>query len=199
MNSEMRIAATPPIDSRTRFSGCGTVIDDSIGGNTKMAGKVNAIPTGYHSITPYLVLNEASRAIEFYKQAFDAKEISRMGGPAGKIGHAELKIGDSMIMLSDEMPGGGNRSPQSLGGSPVSMFLYVENVDSVFDRAVKAGAKADMPPQDMFWGDRFGKLTDPFGHQWALATHIEDVAPAEMDKRAQAFMAQMAQSAGQGS
>jgi PhnB protein len=164
-----------------------------------MAGKVNAIPTGYHSITPYLVLSDASRAIEFYKQAFGAKEISRMGGPGGKIGHAELKIGDSMIMLSDEMPTGENRSPQSLGGSPVSMFMYVENVDSVFNQAVKAGAKADMPPQDMFWGDRFGKVTDPFGHLWALATHIEDVAPAEMEKRAQAFMAQMTQSAGQAS
>src|SRR3569623_1355968 len=152
-----------------------------------MAGKVNAVPTGYHSITPYLVLSDASRAIEFYKQAFDAKEISRMGGPGGKIGHAELKIGDSMLMLSDEMPGAGNRSPQSLGGSPVSMFLYVENVDSVFDRAVKAGANADMPPQDMSWGDRYVKLTDPFGHSWGLATHIEDVTPTEMDKRAQAF------------
>jgi PhnB protein len=164
-----------------------------------MAGKVNAIPQGYHSLTPYLVLSDASRAIEFYKQAFGAKEINRMGAPGGKIGHAELKIGDSMVMLSDEMPGSGNRSPKSLGGSPVSIFMYVENVDSVFNQAVKAGAKADMPPQDMFWGDRFGKLTDPFGHLWALATHIEDVAPAEMEKRAQEAMAQMAQGAGQGS
>lgn len=164
-----------------------------------MAGKVNPIPAGYHTLTPYLVLNDASRAIEFYKQAFDAKEVVRMGGPGGKIGHAELKIGDSMLMLSDEMPGSGNRSPQSLGGSPVSLFVYVENVDSVFNQAVKAGAKADMPPQDMFWGDRFGKLTDPFGHSWALATHIEDVAPAEMEKRAEAAMAQMAQGAAQGS
>jgi PhnB protein len=163
-----------------------------------MAGKVNAIPAGYHSLTPYLVVNEASRAIEFYKQAFGAKETVRMGGPGGKVGHAEMKIGDSMIMLSDEMPGSGNRSPQSLGGSPVSIFMYVESVDSVFDQAVKAGAKADMPPQDMFWGDRFGKLTDPFGHAWAVATHIEDVAPQEMEKRAQAAMAQMAQGAGQG-
>jgi PhnB protein len=163
-----------------------------------MAGKVNAIPAGYHSLTPYLVVNEASRAIDFYKQAFGAKETVRMGGPGGKIGHAEMKIGDSMIMLSDEMPGSGNRSPQSLGGSPVSIFMYVESVDSVFDQAVKAGAKADMPPQDMFWGDRFGKLTDPFGHCWAVATHIEDVAPQEMEKRAQAAMAQMAQGAGQG-
>jgi PhnB protein len=163
-----------------------------------MAGKVNAIPPGYHSITPYLVVNEASRAIEFYKQAFGAKETVRMGGPGGKVGHAELKIGDSMLMLSDEMPGSGTRSPQSLGGSPVSIFMYVESVDSVFNQAVKAGVKADMPPQDMFWGDRFGKLTDPFGHSWAIATHIEDVAPQEMEKRAQAAMAQMAQGAGQG-
>jgi PhnB protein len=146
-------------------------------------------------VTPYLVVNDASRAIEYYKQAFKAKETVRMAGPGGKIGHAELKIGDSMLMLSDEM--GGNRSPQSLGGSPVSIFLYVENVDSVFNEAVKAGAKGDAPPQDMFWGDRFGKLTDPFGHQWALATHVEDVAPEEMKKRSEAFMAQMAQGAAQ--
>jgi PhnB protein len=163
-----------------------------------MAGKVNAIPSGYHTLTPYLVVNDASRAIEFYKQVFGAKETVRMAGPGGKIGHAELKIGDSMLMLSDEMPGSGNRSPQSLGGSPVSVFMYVENVDSVFDQAVKAGAKADKPPEDMFWGDRFGHLTDPFGHLWAIATHIEDVAPEEMRKRAQAAMAQMAQGAGQG-
>lgn len=163
-----------------------------------MAGKVNPIPQGYHSLTPYLVANDASRAIEFYTQAFGAKELVRMGGPGGKIGHAELKIGDSMLMISDEMPGSGSRSPQSLGGSPVSIFMYVENVDSVFNKAVQAGAKADMPPQDMFWGDRFGKLTDPFGHSWALATHIEDVAPEEMKKRAQTAMAQMAQGAGQG-
>jgi PhnB protein len=160
-----------------------------------MAGKVNAIPSGYHSLTPYLVVNDASRAIDFYTQAFGAKETVRMGGPGGKIGHAELKIGDSMLMLSDEIPGSGTRSPQSLGGSPVSVFMYVENVDSVFDRAVKAGAKADKPPEDMFWGDRFGHLTDPFGHLWAIATHIEDVAPEEMRKRAQAAMAQMAQGA----
>src|SRR5260370_41320549 len=113
-----------------------------------MAGKVNPIPSGYHSVTPYLVVNDASRAIVYYKQAFKAKETVRMAGPGGKIGQAELKIGDSMLMLSDEM--GGNRSPQSLGGSPVSIFLYVENVDSVFNEAVKAGAKGDAPPQDWF-------------------------------------------------
>lgn len=163
-----------------------------------MAGKVNAIPQGYHTVTPYLVVNDGNRALEFYKKAFGAIETVRMGGPGGKIGHAEFRIGDSMIMLADEMAGGGCKSPQSLGGSPVSIFLYVDDVDSVFNQAVNAGAKTEMPPQDMFWGDRYGKLTDPFGHNWALATHIEDVAPEEMKRRADAFMARMAQTAGQG-
>jgi len=149
--------------------------------------KVKAIPSGYHTVTPYLVLGDAGRAIDFYKQAFGAKELSRMAAPGGKVGHAELKIGDSVIMLSDEMMG--NRSPQSLGGSAVSIFLYVDDVDSVFDRAIKAGAKSEMPPADMFWGDRYAKLTDPFGHLWGIATHIEDVAPQEMEKRAKEAMA----------
>jgi PhnB protein len=160
-----------------------------------MAEKVKPIPTGYHTVTAYLVVNDAPKAIEFYKQAFGATERGRMAGPQGKIAHAELQIGDSIVMLSDEMMG--NKSPQTLGGSPVSLFLYVEDVDSSFKRAVGAGAKADMPPADMFWGDRFGKLSDPFGHSWALATHIEDVAPQEMEKRGKAAMAQMQQAAGQ--
>jgi PhnB protein len=158
-----------------------------------MAAKVPAIPPGYHTVTPYLVVSDAAKAIDFYKQAFGATELARMGAPGGKIGHAELKLGDSIIMLSDELMG--NRSPQSFGGSPVSIFLYVENVDSTFDQATHAGAKSDMPPADMFWGDRFGKLTDPFGHSWSLATHIEDVAPEEMEKRARAAMSQMSQAA----
>jgi PhnB protein len=161
-----------------------------------MAEKVKPIPTGYHTVTAYLVVNDAPKAIEFYKQAFGATERGRMAGPQGKIAHAELQIGDSIVMLSDEMMG--NKSPQTLGGSPVSLFLYVEDVDSSFKRAVGAGAKADMPPADMFWGDRFGKLSDPFGHSWALATHIEDVAPQEMEKRGKAAMAEMQQAAGQG-
>jgi PhnB protein len=160
-----------------------------------MASKVKAIPPGYHTATPYLVLSDAAKAIDFYTQAFGASEKFRMGGPGGKIGHAELQIGDSVIMLSDEMPGGGTRSAKSLGGTSASVFLYVEDVDSVFSQAVQAGAKADMPPADMFWGDRFGKLTDPFGQPWALATHVEDVAPEEMEKRASAAMSQMAQTA----
>lgn len=161
-----------------------------------MAAQVKKIPAGYHSVTPYLVVSDAAGAIDFYKRAFGASELARMGAPGGKIGHAELKIGDSMIMLSDEMMG--NRSPQTLGGSPVSIFLYVEDVDSVFNKAIEAGAKQDTPPTDMFWGDRFGRLTDPFGHAWALATHIEDVAPDEMKKRTQAAMAQMTQAAAPG-
>lgn len=161
-----------------------------------MAAQVKKIPEGYHSVTPYLVVADAARAIDFYKQVFGASELVRMGAPGGKVGHAELKIGDSMVMLSDEM--GENRSPQTLGGSPVSIFLYVDDVDSVFNQAIKAGAKSDASPADMFWGDRYGKLTDPFGHMWAIATHVEDIAPEDMRKRAEAAMAQMTQAAGQG-
>lgn len=159
-----------------------------------MATKVQAVPPGYHSVTPYLVVDDGARAIDFYKRSFGASELSRMATPDGKIAHAELKIGDSMIMLSDAMMG--YRSPLSLGGSPVSIFLYVDDVDSVFNRAMEAGAKSDMAPADMFWGDRYGKLTDPFGHLWGIGTHIEDVAPAEMEKRAKQAMSQAAGQAG---
>ena len=158
-----------------------------------MAGKVNAIPPGYHTVTPYLVVSDSASALDFYEKAFGAKEKARMPGPDGRIMHAEFQIGDSMIMMADE--GGPNKSPQSFGGTPVSIFLYVEDVDAVFNQAVEAGAKADMPPQDMFWGDRFGKLTDPFGHYWALATHVEDVQPEEMRRRQDAFFSQMSQGA----
>jgi PhnB protein len=144
-------------------------------------------------VTPYLTVNNGAQAIEFYKRAFGATEIFRMAGPPGKIGHAELKIGDSMIMLSDEFPMGGTKSPQSLGGTTSSVFLYVPDIDAAFRQAVAAGAKSDMEPANMFWGDRFGKLTDPFGHSWAMATHVEDVAPEEMEKRAKEAMAQMGQ------
>ena len=158
-----------------------------------MAHKVKPVPEGYHTVTPYLTVNDGAGAIEFYKRAFGAKERSRMAAPTGKVAHAELKIGDSMIMLSDEMPGAGCRSPQSLGGSSVNIFLYVNDVDAIFDQAVQSGAKADMPVADMFWGDRYGKLTDPYGHSWSLATHKEDLAPEEMQKRGQAAMTKMAQ------
>jgi PhnB protein len=153
---------------------------------------VKPIPEGYHTVTPYLAVNDGAKAIEFYKRAFGAEERHRMEGPQGKIAHAELKIGDSIIMLADEMPGSGCRTPQSLGGTSVNIFLYVNDVDSVYNQAVRAGAKAEMPLADQFWGDRYGKVTDPFGHSWSLATHKEDVAPAEMQKRAQEAMAKMA-------
>jgi PhnB protein len=155
--------------------------------------KANPIPAGYHSATPYLTLNDCASAIDFYKKAFGAQEIMRMEASPGKIGHAEIKIGDSILMLADEMPGAGNRSPKSLGGTSSGVFLYVTDVDSSYKRAVDAGAKSDMPPADMFWGDRFGKLTDPYGHSWMIATHQEDVAPAEMQKRMQQESAKRAQ------
>src|SRR5215831_13492145 len=140
-----------------------------------MATKTNPIPPGYHTATPYLTLNDCARAIEFYKRAFGAQEVMRMEGMPGKIAHAEIKIGDSMIMLSDEMPGGGTTSPQSAGCTTASIFLYVEDVDALFQQAESSGAKVEMAPTNMFWGDRFGKVTDPFGHLWAMATHVEDV------------------------
>jgi PhnB protein len=151
-----------------------------------MTSKVKPIPEGYHSVTPYLIVKNAADAIEFYKKAFGATELFRMDQPDGKIGHAEIKIGDSPIMLSDEFPEMGHRGPQSLGGSPVSIMLYVEDVDAVVNRATSAGAKLDRPVEDKFYGDRAGSLTDPFGHIWHIGTHKEDVSPEEMEKRAAA-------------
>jgi len=156
-----------------------------------MPAKVKPIPEGYHSVMPYLTVRNAARAIDFYTRAFGAKEMIRMEGPQGTIGHAELRIGDSVLMIADEMPGSSTRSPETLGGTTGGVFLYVENVDATFDQAVAAGAKSDQRPADMFWGDRFGRLTDPFGHSWSMATHIEDVAPQEMRKRMQEAMAKM--------
>jgi PhnB protein len=161
-----------------------------------MPTKVDPIPRGYHTATPYLSVDDCARAIEYYKNAFGAQEIMRMDGPPGKIGHAEIKIGDSLVMLSDEMPGPGNRAPKTLGGTTASVFLYVEDVDAAYKKAVAAGGSGEMPPKDMFWGDRFAKLTDPFGHTWAMATHTEDVAPEEMQKRMQQEMARMRQQRG---
>ncbi|HKN23573.1 MAG TPA: VOC family protein [Candidatus Acidoferrum sp.] len=155
---------------------------------------VRAIPEGYHSLTPTLVCKGAARAIEFYKEVFHAKEITRMPGPGGAIMHAELQIGDSKLMLSDEFPG----MATAPGPNPVTssaIFLYTDNVDAMFDRAVKAGAKAEMPLQNQFWGDRYGKIRDPFGHQWGLAQHVEDVAPAEMERRSKEWTAQMSKAA----
>ena len=147
-----------------------------------MSTKVKPIPDGYHTVTPYLIIKGAADALEFYKKAFGATELFRMEHE-GKIGHAEMKIGDSPIMLADEHPEMGHRGPQSLGGSPVSILLYVEDVDALFNQAISAGAKEDRPVEDKFYGDRGGSLTDPFGHTWHLATHKEDVTPEEMEKR----------------
>ena len=154
---------------------------------------VKPIPEGYHTVTPYLCIRGAADAIEFYKKAFGATEICRMPYPDGtKLMHAEIQIGDSHIMLGDEMPGmGTSKSPMSLGGNCVSQHLYVDNVDKAIEKAVAAGAKVEMPAMNMFWGDRFGKLVDPFGHSWSVATHIEDVPPDEMTRRGAEAMAAM--------
>ena len=151
-----------------------------------MTSKVKPIPEGYHTATPYLIVGGAAGAIEFYKKAFGARELFRMTKPDGRIGHAEIKIGDSPIMLADEVPEIGYHSPQSLGSSPVSILLYVEDVDAVFSQAVAAGAKVQRPVQDQFYGDRTGGVEDPFGHVWYIATHKEDVSPEELKKRAAA-------------
>ena len=156
-----------------------------------MASRIKEIPKGFHSVTPYLTVTDSARAIDFYKRAFGAEELYRVDGPDGKVAHAEIRIGDSIVMLSDEMPGW-SRSPQSLGGTPVNIFLYVKDVDGVFNRAVAAGAKVAMPVSDMFWGDRYGQVTDPFGHSWSLATHKEDVPLEELRERTKAAMAKMA-------
>jgi PhnB protein len=151
---------------------------------------VKPIPEGYHSITPEITCRDAAKAIEFYKNVFGAKELMRMPGPGGQIMHAELQIGDSKLMLNDEMPGMSVApTPAKLHAS--SLFLYVKDVDEVFRRGLKAGATQDMALENMFWGDRYGKFTDPFGHQWGLATHVEDVAPDEMRRRSEEMTKKM--------
>ena len=145
-------------------------------------------PDGYHTATPYLIVQGAAKAIEFYQQAFGATELLRLDGPDGKIMHAEIKIGDSPIMLADEFPEMGIRSPQALGGTPVSLMLYVEGVDAMVAQAVAAGATIQKPVQDQFYGDRSGTLVDPFGHVWAIATHTEDLSPDEISTRFEAVM-----------
>lgn len=147
------------------------------------SSKVSYLPKGYSTIIPYLIIKDAVKALEFYKKIFGATEQTRFEMPGGKIGHVELRIGDSLIMLADEFPEMGARSPQTLGGSPVSLTLYVENVDDVIERAVAAGAKIEHPIENKFYGDRMGSIIDPFGHSWSIGTHIEDVSPEEMHRR----------------
>jgi PhnB protein len=161
-----------------------------------MSNSVSAIPKGYHSISPSLTCKNAARAMEFYKQVFGAEEIMRMPGPGGVIMHAEMRIGDSVIFLNDEIPGMA-KAPDGTSLNPVYLFLYTEDVDSVCSRAVAAGSKITMPIANMFWGDRYGKFNDPFGHSWGVATHVEDVAPEEMERRSAEWSASMAKAAGQ--
>jgi uncharacterized glyoxalase superfamily protein PhnB len=152
------------------------------------------IPDGFHTITPHLVVKGAAKAIEFYKRAFGAEEIMRMPGPDGvSVMHAEIRIGNSILMIVDEMPQMERWvSPDRLGGTTIGLSLYVPDADAAYKKAVAAGAKESMPPADMFWGDRYSKVTDPFGHEWEICTHVEDVAPEECAKRAEAWMAGMA-------
>lgn len=154
-----------------------------------MAEHVNPIPDGYRSVTPYLSVRGAAQAIDFYSTVFGARERFRLPGPNGLIGHAEIEIGDSLIMLADETPGMGNPSPQGLGGTAVSLALYVEDVDSVFNQAVAAGARVRTPVENQFYGDRSGTVIDPFGHIWGLMTHVEEVSPEEMQRRMEALAA----------
>ena len=152
------------------------------------------IPEGYSTISPYLAVDDAAEAIAYYKKAFGAQETVRMDAPDGKIGHAELKIGDSHVMLSDPFPQASTTPPKELGGTSASIFMYVEDVDAVVQKAVDAGATVTMEVEDQFWGDRFGSITDPFGHIWSVATHVEDLTPEEIEERGKAAMAAMSAS-----
>jgi PhnB protein len=152
---------------------------------------VQPIPDGYNTVSPYLAVDDAERAIEYYKKAFGAEETVRMNAPDGRIGHAELKIGESHLMLSDPFPESSTKPPTELGGTSVSIFMYVEDIDAVVQKAVDQGATVTMEVEDQFWGDRFGSITDPFGHNWSIATHIEDLTPEEIEERGKAAMAAM--------
>jgi PhnB protein len=150
--------------------------------NAATDSAVRPIPREFHTVTPHLVCAGAAEAIEFYRKAFGAAELSRIPGSDGKVMHASIRIGDSIVMLNEESPERGAFGPRSLKGSPVTIHLYVENADAVFEQAIRAGAQVTMPLDDMFWGDRYGKLEDPFGHQWSVGTHIRDASPEEMQK-----------------
>jgi PhnB protein len=156
-----------------------------------MTASKTPIPKGYHTATPTLTVRNAAEAIEFYKKALGAEELMRMPTPDGKIVHAELKIGDSIIFLADEIPGMGNKSPQTLGGTTGGLYLYVEDVDTVYQRAIDAGAKSNMSVMDMFWGDRVGHFVDPYGHTWDVSTRTRDLSPKEVESGAKAFFEQM--------
>jgi uncharacterized glyoxalase superfamily protein PhnB len=154
-----------------------------------MPAKTPAIPEGMHTITPHIVLRNAAQAIDFYKTAFGAEELGRSLTPDGKVMHAMIRIGDSLLMMNDEFPNMGCSSAETLGGTNITLHIQTEDVDSLFDRAVKAGAKVTMPVADQFWGDRYGQVTDPFGQRWSLATRVEQLTPEQMEERAKAFFA----------
>jgi PhnB protein len=160
-----------------------------------MAQKAQAIPKGHHTVTPSIFVAGAAQAIDFYKKALDAEEVGRFPGPDGKIMHAEIRVGDSPIMLADEMPEQGGKGPTAYGGSPVSFFVYLENVDAAWKKALSAGGKQVMPLEDQFWGDRAGCFEDPFGHKWWLAQHQKDLSPEELKEAADAFFSSHAHSA----
>jgi uncharacterized glyoxalase superfamily protein PhnB len=168
------------------------VVKKKVAKKKRARRKVEAVPKAYGSLTPGLAIRGAAAAIAFYVKAFGAKELSRMPGPDGKLMHAELKIGDRILMLGDESPEMGSPSPQTLGGSAVALMHYVKDVDAVFARAVAAGAKSLFPPADMFWGDRYGQVVDPFGHRWSIATHKADLTPRQMAKGMDEWMASQA-------
>ena len=149
-------------------------------------------PAGYHTVTPSIIVRGAAEAIDFYKRAFGAEEVTRMDGPDGKVMHAELRIGDSIVMLGDENPQWGALSPLSTNGLPGSLHIYVDDADAAFERAVRAGATVRYPLEDAFWGDRYGKVVDPFGHQWGIATHVKDMSPEEVERASKEFFSSMA-------
>jgi PhnB protein len=157
-----------------------------------MANKVKPVPEGYHTLTPHLIVRNAQKALEFYQRAFGAEVRGLNKSPDGKIMHAEMKVGDSIVMLNDESPEWNSLSPLSLNGSAVTIHLYAENPDAVFDRAVKAGATVTMPLENQFWGDRYGKLVDPFGHHWSVGARLEELTPEEVEKRGQEFFSKHA-------
>jgi uncharacterized glyoxalase superfamily protein PhnB len=156
-----------------------------------MAGVTKRVPEGYHTITPHLTVRGAAEAIDFYKKAFGARELRRSPGPDGKLMHAEIQIGDSRLFLNDEFPAMGATSPLSLKGTPVTLHVFVDDVDGMFSKAVKAGAQVVMPLADQFWGDRYGVVSDPYGHRWSIASHVKDMTPEEMQKAGQEAMAKM--------
>ena len=153
-----------------------------------MPAKVKPVPDGFHAVTPHLILDDAAKALDFYQRALGARELFRMPGPDGRIMHAEMQIGDSRVLLADEQPEMGGQSARTLKGSPVSLFIYTEDADALYQQALAAGATSKVPPTDMFWGDRWCNVVDPFGHDWQIATHVEDLTPEQMGQRAAAAM-----------